>query len=184
MRFSTVFTSILALAVSSAVAAPVPKVAAVAKRQGTFAVTPYSTVQISDGVAGNAQAEAEAACVQPFAGLDLASIDSESVNNLAILRKAAEEAESDFNDAIDEADGDALDALKIGKSKNKVLKLTCLLQVRLIKQAQGDDVADQIADTQKKLAKNISNDVAKAGAASCGLPTSTAALASAQAGEK
>lgn len=195
MRFTAVFATLAAfIATSSVLAAPIPQACTLPTEEavvvadppapapatgggsGLFPPTPYSTVQISDGVAGNAEAEANSVCVAPFDGVDLATIDDESIDNLAILRKAAEDAESDFNDAIDAGGADE-DALEVGKTKNKVLKLTCLLQVRLIRQAQGQDVTAQIADSRGKLANNIAKDVGQAGAASKGIPNSQAALA-------
>lgn len=50
--------------------------------------------------------------------------------------------------------------------------------MNVIKQAQGADAAAKIADSEKKLAGNISKDVAKAGDASTGLPDSAAAATS------
>ena len=83
----------------------------------------------------------------------------------------AESAETDaggFNDAIAAAgeDSDAGKALQIGKIKNKVLKLTATIKKLEAQQAQGEDVADKLADEQKKLDNNIAQDEAEAGNAS------------------
>ncbi|KAI0763343.1 hypothetical protein BD413DRAFT_212621 [Trametes elegans] len=140
----------------------------------TFAVQDYSAFQISDGVAGNAEAEANAVFVDPFAGVDLATLDDSVAKNMETMRKAAEAAETDkFNPAIKAASGDAADALQVGKIKNKVLKLTGEVQVLKIKlakaQASGDDTSDiesKIAEEQKKLDTNIATDKSHAGDAS------------------
>lgn len=113
----------------------------------------YAEYQISDTPAGNAQAEAEAIFVTPFKGVDLATVPDQDRDNVEIMRKQAEDAETQlFNPAIDAADGDegtllslptsqpalttlgpcTADALQRGKIKNKVLKLTGLSQVRKI----------------------------------------------------
>lgn len=55
---------------------------------------------------------------------------------------------------------------QIGKIKNKVLKLTATVMKLQAQQAQGEDVADKLAEEQTKLANNIKQDVAEAGNAS------------------
>ncbi|KAF8908795.1 hypothetical protein CPB85DRAFT_1222522 [Mucidula mucida] len=129
----------------------------------------YADFQISDGVAGDAEAEANAVFVTPFAGVDLATLDDS--DDIETMRQAAEAAETDdFNPAIDAASGDAADALQVGKIKNKVLKLTGEVQVLNIKAAAaGDDTSsleDKLAAEQKKLDTNIATDKASAGATS------------------
>lgn len=140
MHFTTTIFAALSATIALVAARPVPYVMPpairIVARQAIFPPTPYSSVQISDGVAGNGEAEAAAVCIglcydvliknlvltyhclEPFAGIDLATVDAESLENLAVLRKAAEEAESDFNDAIDAAEGAAKAALNIGKASN------------------------------------------------------------------
>ncbi|KAJ8077018.1 hypothetical protein AAF712_000566 [Marasmius tenuissimus] len=170
--FVAVFVAALAGAVS---AAPIVARNAIVAR--AFTELPYAQFQISDGVAGDAQAKAEAVCVDPFAGQDLATIDSASFTALKNMRSAAEDAEGDlFNPAIDAASGAAADALQVGKIQNKVLKLTCLKQARQIElaqaQADGEDTADvqaKLADTEKKLATNIATDKKSAGKTSQGV---------------
>ncbi|KAL1748595.1 hypothetical protein HDZ31DRAFT_29199, partial [Schizophyllum fasciatum] len=125
----------------------------------------YADFQISDGVAGDAEAEANAVFVDPFDGVDLAT------KNIQTMREAAEDAETEqFNKAIKSASGDAADALKVGKIKNKVLKLTGEVQAIKIKMAQADgDTADlkkKLAEEQKKLDTNIATDKKSAGATS------------------
>ena len=85
----------------------------------------YADFQISDGTAGNAKAQADAVFVTPFAGVNLATVDSATLDAVQTMREAAESAETDqFNPAIDAASGAAATALQNGKIKNKVLKLT------------------------------------------------------------
>ena len=63
--------------------------------------------------------------VTPFAGVNLATVDSATLDAVQTMREAAESAETDqFNPAIDAASGAAATALQNGKIKNKVLKLT------------------------------------------------------------
>ncbi|KAK0455407.1 uncharacterized protein EV420DRAFT_1272489, partial [Desarmillaria tabescens] len=131
----------------------------------------YADFQISDGVAGNASAEANAVFVDPFNNVDLATVDSQTLDDMQTMREAAESAETeDFNPAIDAASGAAADALQVGKIKNKVLKLTGEVQVLNIKiaqaQAAGDDTSDledSLAEEQTKLNTNIATDVKNAG---------------------
>ncbi|KAI0750050.1 hypothetical protein C8Q80DRAFT_1102193 [Daedaleopsis nitida] len=139
-----------------------------------FPVQDYADFQISDGVAGNAQAEANAVFVDPLAGLDLASLPDSVAANMETMREAAEDAETDqFNPAIDAASGADADALQVGKIKNKVLKLTGevqVLQIKLAKaKAAGDDTSDmesKISEEQTKLTTNIATDKKSAGQAS------------------
>lgn len=164
---------------------------------GAFQLQDYAQFQISDGTAGNAQAEAAAIFVDPFAGQDLATVSDQTQDDIETMRQAAEAAETDeFNPAIDVATGADADALEAGKIKNKVLKLTGEVQVLKIKlakaQAAGDDtasiqskltaeqsvalsiysylhIADRIPMFRTKLDKNIATDKASAGQASKGV---------------
>ncbi|KAK0476621.1 hypothetical protein IW261DRAFT_1489153 [Armillaria novae-zelandiae] len=103
--------------------------------------------------------------------VDLATVDSQTLDDMQTMREAAESAETeDFNPAIDAASGTAADALQVGKIKNKVLKLTGEVQVLNIKiaqaQASGDDTSDledSLAEEQTKLNTNIATDVKNAG---------------------
>jgi len=68
--------------------------------------------------------------IDPFKGVDLATIDDATVEALQTMREAAEDAETSlFNPAIEAASGAQADALQVGKIKNKVLKLTGEVQV-------------------------------------------------------
>ncbi|KAK7042131.1 NAD(P)-binding protein [Favolaschia claudopus] len=165
MRFTVLALLVPALV---AVAAPVP-----GKRAFSFAVQDYSQFQISDGVGGNAAAEANAVFVTPFPA-DLTQVDATSLKNLGTMREAAEDAETSlFNPQIDAASGAAADALDVGKTKNKVLKLTGEVQQIKIKIAQaaaaGKDTAKlqtSLDAEQTKLTKNIALDVKNKGKAS------------------
>lgn len=98
----------------------------------------YAAFQISDGTAGNAQAEANAVFVDPFDGVDLATVDATTLKAVQTMREAAEDAEtSQFNPAIKAASGSAATALQNGKIKNKVLKLTGEVQGINIQIAQA-----------------------------------------------
>ncbi|EIM83059.1 uncharacterized protein STEHIDRAFT_124365 [Stereum hirsutum FP-91666 SS1] len=143
--------ALFALVVSAACGVLAAPTAMRRASNGTFALQDYADFQISDGVAGTAEAEANAVFVDPFAGVDLATVDSTSLDNLQTMREAAESAETDdFNPQIDAASGDAADALQVGKIKNKVLKLTGEVQGLNIKiaqaQANGDDTSDLESD--------------------------------------
>ncbi|KAK7472908.1 hypothetical protein VKT23_001015 [Stygiomarasmius scandens] len=165
--------SLLAAFVS---AAPVPLVKKALARRA-FQELDYADFQISDGVAGQAEAEANAVFVDPFKGVDLATIDDATVEALQTMREAAEDAETSlFNPAIEAASGAQADALQVGKIKNKVLKLTGEVQVLQIQlaqaQAAGDDTSDieeKLSEEQTKLSKNIDTDVKSAGEPSKGV---------------
>ncbi|KAJ7481906.1 hypothetical protein FB451DRAFT_1030195, partial [Mycena latifolia] len=157
-------------------AAAATTVAAAASGTFSFALQDYSAFQISDGVAGNAEAEANAVFVDPFPS-DLSTVDATSLANLNTMREAAESAETDlFNPQIAAASGDAAAALQVGKIKNKVLKLTGEVQGIKIKIAQataaGEDTTSlesDLAEEQTKLSNNIATDVKSAGDASQGV---------------
>ncbi|OSX66780.1 hypothetical protein POSPLADRAFT_1037719 [Postia placenta MAD-698-R-SB12] len=154
---------------------------------GSFANQAYADFQISDGVAGNAQAEANAVFVDPFNGVDLSTVDSDTVETINTMREAAESAETDdFDPQIDAASGDAATALQNGKIKNKVLKLTGEVQALNIKiavaQASGSDTSDlesQLATEQGKLTTNIATDTKNAGQTSQGVTGGSSSSSSA-----
>ncbi|KAH7875127.1 uncharacterized protein C8R40DRAFT_1069625 [Lentinula edodes] len=172
-----------------AVAAPVPVkldlvVRANTTATGTFTEQAYADFQISDGVGGTAVDEANAVFVglDPFAGVDLSTVSSDTLVNITMdaintMREAAESAETDdFDPQIDAATGAAADALSVGKTKNKVLKLTGEIQAINIKiaqaQASGDDTSDledSLNTEQTKLNTNIAADKANAGKTSQGV---------------
>ncbi|KAF2684022.1 hypothetical protein K458DRAFT_431639 [Lentithecium fluviatile CBS 122367] len=162
MRFSAsvLLTSLLA---SGALAAPVAKRALTAQS--------YADFQVSDGVAGNAQAEVLAKF--PIDMNNLASVSDADHQVISDARQVAESAETDgFNPAIDAATGDAATALQNGKIKNKVLKLQLEVMDLMISQAQGTDETAKIAEEQKKLDTNIATDKKNAGQASQGVTDS------------
>ncbi|EIN11744.1 hypothetical protein PUNSTDRAFT_50620 [Punctularia strigosozonata HHB-11173 SS5] len=164
-------------AASSTSAAPASSATAASAAAGSFQLLDYADFQISDGTAGNAQAQANAVFVDPFKNVDLATVDDSVADDIETMRQAAEAAETDqFNPAIDAASGDEATALQNGKIKNKVLKLTAEVQglnIKLAKaQAAGDDTSDiesKITEEQTKLTTNIKTDVAAAGQASKGV---------------
>ncbi|KAJ1299481.1 hypothetical protein OPQ81_011815 [Rhizoctonia solani] len=167
-------TSIISLVFIGLVAArPVPT--GLIKR--AFTEQQYANFQISDGTAGNAQAEANAVFIDPFKGRDLATVTAAELNAVQNMREAAESAEVDqFNKQISAASGDAAKALQNGKIKNKVLKLTGEVQAIQIKIAQGkaagkDTTSDEakLKEEQTKLTKNIATDVKNKGQASKGV---------------
>jgi len=142
-----------------------------------FALQDYADFQISDGVGGNAEAQANAVFVDPFQGVDLSTVSSTDLDNVQTMREAAESAETDdFDPQIDAASGADADALQVGKIKNKVLKLTGEIQGLNIKLAQqrasGEDTSDtesSIQEEQTKLTTNINLDQASAGKTSKGV---------------
>ncbi|KAF8661658.1 hypothetical protein AX16_001270 [Volvariella volvacea WC 439] len=139
-----------------------------------FVEVPYTQFQISSTPGGTAAEEAAALFLEPFEGIDLASLDPSVERALANMRSAAESAEVDlFNPAIEEASGAEADALQVGKIKNKVLKHTIFLQIFNIRlaraQASGDDTSSieaDLADRRAKLATNTALDRENAGQAS------------------
>ncbi|KAG8897869.1 hypothetical protein FRC00_003716 [Tulasnella sp. 408] len=174
MRPSVILTSVLAFAATSVFGLPVRASRNQVAVRAFVPTTDYQSFQISDGVAGNAEAEANAVFVDPFDGQDLATVDDATVDALSVMRELAEDAETElFNPQIEAASGADAAALKVGKIKNKVLKLTGFSQVLKIKiakgQAAGDDTSDdesKLAEEQGKLTKNIATDVKSAGQAS------------------
>ncbi|KAF2451237.1 hypothetical protein P171DRAFT_316470, partial [Karstenula rhodostoma CBS 690.94] len=144
-----------------------------AKRQNGAAVlgnAAYNDISISGGTAGDAEAEALAV----FANLDTANpenISKDDQDTLNQVNQVANDVEKEaFNPAIEAATGDEAQALQNGKIKNKVLKLEATVLKLQAQQAQGDDVAEKLADEQKKLDNNIALDKAAAGQASTFLP--------------
>ncbi|KAK9422010.1 putative Small secreted protein [Seiridium unicorne] len=163
MYFSKIAV-VLSLA-ASAFAAPTGDASQKQKRALTFQT--YNNFQISDGTAGNALAEAQAAFP---VDADLANVSAGDLAIIQAARETAEAAETDgFNDAVDAASGDAATALQNGKIKNKVLKLYLETTGLQIQQAQGDDNQDDIDAEQTKLNTNIALDQKAAGQASQGV---------------
>ncbi|KAI0136533.1 hypothetical protein BJ170DRAFT_677404 [Xylariales sp. AK1849] len=138
--------------VASALAVPTGDVSRKQKRALTFQT--YADFQISDGVAGNALAEAQAKF--PIDTTDLANVSAEDLAILNAARETAEAAETDaFNEQIDAASNAAATALQNGKIKNKVLKLFLETTALQIEQAQGGDNQADIKTEQTKLNTNI-----------------------------
>ncbi|KAK9779156.1 hypothetical protein AB5N19_06570 [Seiridium cardinale] len=160
MHFSNII-AVLSLATAS-LAAPT---AQSQKRADVLTFRPYNDFQISDGVAGNALAEVNAAFP-----VDLTNPASVSANDLAILvaaRQTSENAEEAFNSAVSAASGTAADALQVGKIKNKVLKLRTFEMQVTVQIAQGaTDKNASLTDIQTKLAANVKLDQAANGDAS------------------
>jgi len=156
-------------------AAPVPASTGLVRR--AFQLLDYADFQISDGTAGNAQAQANAVFVDPFANVDLSTVDDQTAADIETMRQAAESAETDqFDPAISAASGSAATALQNGKIKNKVLKLTAEVQglnIKLAKaQAAGSstsDISSKITAETKKLNTNIATDQKNSGQASQGV---------------
>ncbi|KAI0683294.1 hypothetical protein BC835DRAFT_1395938 [Cytidiella melzeri] len=165
------FSMLVAALFGMVIAAPV------SRRAAAFTELAYADFQISDGVGGNAEAQANAVFVDPFSGQDLATISSATLQAIQNMREAAETAETaQFNPAIDAASGAAADALQVGKIKNKVLKLTGEVQGINIEIAQataaGKDTSSletSLKAEQTKLNNNIALDKANAGDASKGV---------------
>ncbi|KAI9048945.1 hypothetical protein LZ554_006795 [Drepanopeziza brunnea f. sp. 'monogermtubi'] len=128
----------------------------------------YNDFQISSGTAGSAEANAAAL----FTGLpsDLTQVTANDLKVIKGVHDAAEDAEVNaFDPAIAAATGPAADALEVGKTANKVLKLTAQLIGIQVEASQGGTGGD-LAAAQAKLAKNIAADKANAGRASTAVP--------------
>lgn len=100
--------------------------------------------------------------------MDPAQVSEEDQEIISNAREVAEDAEvgtGGFNEQIDAAgeDSDEGKALQVGKIKNKVLKLQLEIMDLQLKQAQGDDQTEKIAEEQKKLQTNIDQDKEAAG---------------------
>ncbi|OLN88529.1 hypothetical protein CCHL11_01930 [Colletotrichum chlorophyti] len=137
------------------------------KRQAKLlSVQDYSQFQVSDGTGGNALEEVGQKFPVDQIKADLKSVGKDDLAILQAARVAAEGAETDaggFNDAIAKASGADADALDVGKTKNKVLKLQLEVLALQVQQAQGANNQAKIDAEQKKLDNNISKDKANAG---------------------
>ncbi|TFL03370.1 hypothetical protein BDV98DRAFT_591251 [Pterulicium gracile] len=177
-RFS--FLALLALPlVQLATAAPLRfQAPALAKRQVAFNfVADYESFQISSGTAGDALAKASAIFFDAFEGVDLVSVDDQTVKDIETMRSAANEAETElFNPAISAADAagddELADALQRGKIANKVLKLAgnaSKLRIQIAKaEAEGNtarvaDLTPKLEDAETKMAKNAATDAKDSG---------------------
>ncbi|KAI0023891.1 small secreted protein [Xylariomycetidae sp. FL0641] len=131
---------------------------------GLFSQQTFDEISISGGTAGNAQQEA-LAVFGVLADADPATLEQDDIDFLDSVNGICNDAEEEaFNPAIDAAgDGDEADALQRGKIKNKVLKLQAEVFKLTAQQAQGEDVAEKLAEEQKKLDSNVQQDEDEAG---------------------
>ncbi|KZL83049.1 small secreted protein [Colletotrichum incanum] len=165
MYFSKI--AVLFALAATGLSAPVD---AVDKRQAKLlSVQDYSQFQVSDGTGGNALEEVAQKFPVDQIKANLAGVSKDDLAILQAARVAAEGAETDaggFNEAIAKASGADADALKVGKIKNKVLKLQLEVLALQVQQAQGADNQAKIDAEQKKLDNNVKTDKASAGKAS------------------
>ncbi|OJD36242.1 small secreted protein [Diplodia corticola] len=164
MHFATV-ALFLGLAASS-LASPISHSANGLAKRAILSEQSYADFQISDGQAGNALQEVNQKF--PVTDQDPANVSQEDQDIISKARETAEDAETGsggFNEQIEAAgeDSDEGKALQVGKIKNKVLKLQLEVLDLQIKQAQGDDQTDKIAEEQKKLQENMQQDQDAAG---------------------
>ena len=163
---STLLLCLLTLATTSPISHQHRRQAAVLQSQT------YSQFQVSDGVAGSALDEVNAAF--PVANLDPAVVSDDDIQRLKDARVIAEDAEvgtGGFNEQIDaaEAAGQDTTALQNGKIKNKVLKLQLQVLVLEIQAAQGNPDNAKLQEQLTKLNNNIQQDEDAAGEASVGV---------------
>ncbi|RKF78173.1 putative small secreted protein [Golovinomyces cichoracearum] len=130
----------------------------------------YNDFEISDGVAGKAEEEATA-LFKDINRNNLAATSEEDLKRIKAVHDVAEDAEVEaFNPAVKSATGPDAEAIQAGKIKNKVLKLEATVLALQIEEAKGKNVADKLAVEEKKLKKNISLDIEKAGKPTKGVP--------------
>jgi hypothetical protein len=148
MRFSA--SIVLSGLLATAFAAPI------ANEKRALTASSYADFQVSDGVGGNALAEVQAKFPLPSDLSTVSAADQKVISDARVVAEAAEVDAGGFNDAIEAASGDALAALKVGKIKNKVLKLSLEVSDLQISQAvDGTDNTAKIAAEQTKLNNNI-----------------------------
>lgn len=116
----------------------------------------------SAGTAGDAEAEANAKFPTPA---NLSGVSAADLQTLQAEKKLVESAEvKGFDPAIKAATNNSTKkALKNGKTKNKVLKITVEVLVLEIQKAKGKNTTAKIAKEKKKLDKAIKLDKAAAG---------------------
>ena len=90
-------------------------------------------------------------------------IDQADIDFLNEVNQVGNDAEKVFNEEIAAATGDAKAALEVGKTKNKVFKLTGTILKLQIQAAQGQDTSAKLAAEEKKLNNNIALDEGNAG---------------------
>jgi len=177
MLFTQLLAAFIVSFVSLTSALPLTLNARSLQARAAFVEQDYSQFQISDGVGGDAKEKAAAIFNTPFQGVDLATVTKAERDAVEAMRQAAEAAETDdFNPQIEAASGAAADALSVGKTKNKVLKLTAEVQRIQIDIAQAkaaskdtSSLEDKLTEEQTKLTKNIGLDQANKGKASKGV---------------
>jgi hypothetical protein len=82
----------------------------------------YANFQISDGVGGNAKAQAAAVFVTPFDGVDLSTVCETERDAVEAMRKAAEDAEKEeFDPQIAAASGATGTSCLIALFSNRLL---------------------------------------------------------------
>ncbi|KXH40354.1 hypothetical protein CSAL01_04455 [Colletotrichum salicis] len=164
MKFSAVFTTLVAVAS----AAPSRDISSsgskVQKRAAVFATAKtFNDLSISGKNAGTAKEDA----LQKLSGLptDLSTVDKADLAFLNNVNKIANQAERGaYNVEIAKtAPGEDALALQRAKIQNKVLKLTATVMSLQAQQAQGKNVTAKLDEETKKLNKNIADDVANAG---------------------
>ncbi|RKF54287.1 putative small secreted protein [Golovinomyces cichoracearum] len=147
---STLTALTLFMSVVSSPLAQDPKTGPNLNRRSVLSSQKYKDLQISDGVAGNAEQEA----ATRFEGIDLnnlASVSDEDVKLIKGIHDVAENAElKAFDPAIAKASGPELDALKIGKIKNKVLKTSATVLQLQIRMEKGEKIDPEDFKIQKK----------------------------------
>jgi len=122
----------------------------------------FAELTISAGTAGDAEAEANAKFPTPA---NLSGVSAADLQTLQAEKKLVESAEvKGFDPAIKAATNNSTKkALKNGKTKNKVLKITVEVLVLEIQKAKGKNTTAKIAKEKKKLDKAIKLDKAAAG---------------------
>lgn len=122
----------------------------------------FAQLTISSGTAGDAKAEANAKFPTPA---NLSAVSAADLQTLQAEKKVVESAEAKgFDPAIKAATNNATKkALKNGKNKNKVLKITVEVLELEIQKAKGKNTTAKIVKQKKKLDKAIKSDKAAAG---------------------
>ncbi|OHF01342.1 hypothetical protein CORC01_03375 [Colletotrichum orchidophilum] len=160
------FSKIAVLFTLAATGLSAPILGAEKRQAKLLTVQDYSKFQVSSGVGGNALAEVAQKFPVDKIKANLAGVSKDDLATLQAARVAAESAETDaggFNDSIAKASGADADALKVGKIKNKVLKLQLEVLALQVQQAQGASNQAKIDAEQKKLDNNVKTDTASKG---------------------
>ena len=119
------------------------------------------TIFFSSGTAGDAEAEANAKNPTPA---NLSAVSTADLQTLQAEKKVVDAADKDFDPAIKAANNNSTKkALKNGKNKNKVLKITVEVLELEIQKAKGKNTTAKIDKQKKKLDKAVKLDKAAAG---------------------